>query len=83
VSRNKPLNILWIQTDEQRTDSLGCYGGTWARTPHLDALAARGTAFLNHHTQSPVCVPSRVCELTSALWHKYSSGLTGRGNRVK
>jgi len=23
-------NILWLMADEQRTDSLGCYGSTWA-----------------------------------------------------
>jgi choline-sulfatase len=64
------LNILWIQTDEQRADSLGCYGNPRVRTPHLDTLAARGTVFLNHHTQSPVCVPSRVSELTSRYPHQ-------------
>lgn len=63
-------NILWIQTDEQRTDSMGCYGGTLASTPVLDGLAASGTMFANHHVQSPVCVPSRVCELTGLLPHR-------------
>jgi arylsulfatase A-like enzyme len=65
-----PLNILWIQTDEQRTDSLGCYGNARVRTPNLDRLARRGTTFFEHHTQSPVCVPSRVCELTSRYPHQ-------------
>lgn len=63
-------SILWIQTDEQRTDSLGCYGNSHIHTPNFDALAARGTVFLDHHTQSPVCVPSRVCELTSCYPHQ-------------
>ena len=66
---NCPINILWIQTDEQRVDSLGCYH-PHSKTPHIDALASRGTTFLNHHTQSPVCVPSRVCELTSRYPHQ-------------
>jgi len=70
MARLVPLNILWIQTDEQRTDSLGCYGSARVRTPNLDRLAHRGTAFLEHHTQSPVCVPSRVCELTSRYPHQ-------------
>jgi len=26
-------NILWVITDKQRTDSLGCYGSPWAKTP--------------------------------------------------
>jgi choline-sulfatase len=66
---SQPINILWIQTDEQRADSLGCYDSRM-RTPNIDALAQRGTLFLNHHTQSPVCVPSRVCELTSRYPHQ-------------
>lgn len=58
-------NILWIQTDEQRPDSLGCYGSAWARTPYLDALARRGVVFDNCVCNSPVCVPSRVSQLTA------------------
>ena len=34
--------ILFITTDQQRYDSLGCNGGTVARTPVVDGLAARG-----------------------------------------
>jgi choline-sulfatase len=57
-------NILWIQTDEQRPDSLGCYGSKWARTPNIDKLARMGTVFKNAVCQSPVCVPSRSSQLT-------------------
>ncbi len=57
-------NILWIQTDEQRPDSLGCYGSAWAKTPNLDELARRGVTFQNAVCQSPVCVPSRSSQLT-------------------
>jgi arylsulfatase A-like enzyme len=63
-------NILWIQTDEQRTDSLGCYGHPKMNTPNIDKLAKRGTVFSNHHVQSPICVPSRVSQLTSCYPHQ-------------
>ena len=33
-------NILFITSDQQRYDSLGCNGGTVARTPVIDALAS-------------------------------------------
>jgi len=56
-------NVLWIQSDEHRPDSLGCYGSAWAKTPNLDALAERGTLFMNALCQSPVCVPSRASQL--------------------
>ena len=35
-----PPNFVFILTDQQRLDSLGCYGNPLAATPALDALAA-------------------------------------------
>lgn len=60
----KKPNVLWIQTDEHRPDSLGCYGSGWAKTPNIDALAQRGMLFQNCVCNSPVCVPSRASQLT-------------------
>lgn len=57
-------NILWICTDQQRADSLGCYGNGFTRTPNLDGLAAGGVLFERAFTQSPVCTPSRASFLT-------------------
>ena len=37
--------ILFITTDQQRHDALGCTGGRIARTPVVDALAARGLVY--------------------------------------
>ena len=31
--------ILFVTTDQQRYDTLGCNGGTLARTPVIDGLA--------------------------------------------
>lgn len=62
--RRRRPNILWIQTDEHRVDSLGCYGSEWAKTPNIDALAARGVVMKTCVAQSPVCVPSRSSQLT-------------------
>jgi len=57
-------NVLWICTDQQRADTLGCYGNAFVRTPHVDALAAEGMRFEQCFSQSPVCTPSRACMLT-------------------
>jgi choline-sulfatase len=71
---NRP-NVLWLMTDEQRTDSLGCYGSPWARTPALDRLAAEGVRFDVAVTPSPVCAPARSALLTGrapstlGFWH--------------
>lgn len=53
-------NVLFIAIDDQN-DWIGAYGGhPLAKTPHLDSLARRGTAFLNAHCQAPLCNPSRT-----------------------
>jgi arylsulfatase A-like enzyme len=53
-------NVLFIAIDDQN-DWIGHLGGhPLAKTPHLDALAARGTSFTNAHCQAPLCNPSRT-----------------------
>jgi arylsulfatase A-like enzyme len=59
-----PRKILFITTDQQRYDTLGCNGGTIARTPVVDALAAQGYRYERAHPQSVVCMPSRSTMLT-------------------
>ena len=52
--------MLFIAIDDQN-DWIGHLGGhPLAKTPHIDRLAARGTAFLNAHIQSPLCNPCRT-----------------------
>ncbi|MCU1394193.1 MAG: arylsulfatase family protein [Ilumatobacteraceae bacterium] len=56
--------ILFVTTDQQRYDTLGCNGGTLARTPVIDALAASGVRYERAVPQSVVCMPSRSTMLT-------------------
>ena len=56
-------NILWI-TCEDISASLGCYGDAYARTPTLDALAARGVRFTQAYGVTGVCAPNRSCLIT-------------------
>jgi arylsulfatase A-like enzyme len=57
-------NILVIMTDQQRSDSLGCYGADWLQTPNLDALAAGGTRFATCTINNSICTPSRASIFT-------------------
>jgi arylsulfatase A-like enzyme len=57
-------NVLFISIDDQN-DWIGYLGGhPLVKTPHIDRLAARGTAFTNAHCQSPLCNPSRTSLMT-------------------
>ena len=63
-NESKRPNILWICTDQQRFDTLGCYGNEYVKTPNLDKLAKNGVKFNLTYSQSPVCTPSRASFLT-------------------
>ncbi|WP_038167475.1 sulfatase-like hydrolase/transferase [Verrucomicrobium sp. BvORR106] len=54
-----PPNILWL-TSEDNGPQLGCYGDTYAKTPHLDALAARSLRYNKAWSNAPVCAPART-----------------------
>lgn len=57
-------NVLFLAIDDQN-NWIGCMGGhPQAKTPHIDALAERGTLFLNAQCQSPLCNPSRTSVMT-------------------
>ena len=61
---DRPPNILWICTDQQRFDTLGCTGNRFVQTPNIDALAAQSAHFTHCFVQSPICQPSRGSFLT-------------------
>ncbi len=57
-------NIIFILTDDQRYDLLGCTGHPLIKTPNIDNLAKEGVLFHNAHVSSPISNPSRTCILT-------------------
>ena len=50
-------NILFLLTDQQRFDSLGCNGAPICRTPAVDEIAATGMRFTNAYTPIALCSP--------------------------
>jgi len=57
---NSRPNVIIITTDQQRTDSLSCYGSAFTNTPNLDRLANEGVIFDRAYCANPVCTPARA-----------------------
>lgn len=66
-------NILWL-TSEDHSPHMGCYGDKVARTPNVDALAAKGLRFRHAWSVAPVCAPARTA-IISGLYPSSSGGL--------
>lgn len=62
-------NFVLIMADQQRWDTLGCYGNSFVVTPNLDALAAGGMRFTRAFTPYPVCTPARTTMWTGVYPH--------------
>jgi choline-sulfatase len=60
-------NLLILMADQLTARALRAYGGSVARTPHLDALAAQGVVFDSFYCNSPLCAPSRFSFLAGQL----------------
>lgn len=57
-------NVLLIYLDDMGYGQPGCYGGTLAPTPAIDALAASGVRCTDGYVSAPLCSPSRVGLIT-------------------
>lgn len=71
LAADKP-NILWL-TSEDHGPEMGCYGDANARTPNVDALAAKGMMFKRAWSTAPVCAPARTA-IISGLYTSSSGG---------
>src|ERR1051326_2545345 len=64
-------------TDQQRWDTLGCYGNSVIETPNLDWLASEGTVFTHAYTSTPSCIPAPATLLTGM--DPVNTGILGMG----
>ncbi|MFK7853558.1 MAG: choline-sulfatase [Granulosicoccus sp.] len=63
---SKP-NIILFMVDQLTSFVLNAYGGSICKTPHIDALAQRGTVFENAFCPYPLCAPSRFGMMSGRL----------------
>ncbi len=65
--------VVFIMTDTQGTNMLGCYGHPELRTTRLDRLASEGIRFDRAYTCQPVCGPARAALFTGQFPHTAGS----------
>jgi arylsulfatase A-like enzyme len=63
VSSSNP-NIIYLMTDDQRADTLGCMGNSIIHTPNIDKMAAQGVLFKNAFVTTAICMTNRACVFT-------------------
>jgi len=63
-SENAPPNLVFLLTDDQRYDSLGCMGNPVISTPHLDGMAEDGVIFDRAFVTTAICMTSRASVFT-------------------
>lgn len=73
TSASERPNILWL-TSEDHGPEMGCYGDPLARTPNIDALAAKGMIFKRAWSVAPVCAPARTA-IISGMYPSSTGGI--------
>ena len=79
LSSDPAPNLLLVTIDTLRADRVGAYGDAAARTPAMDALAARGALFTRAFAVAPITLTSHASLLTGL----YPPGHGGRHNGIR
>jgi len=61
----KKPNVVVVLCDQLRSFSVGCWGDSFVRTPHIDGFAATGFRFELGVTNCPACTPARSTLLSA------------------
>ncbi|MEM7600826.1 MAG: sulfatase-like hydrolase/transferase [Verrucomicrobiota bacterium] len=66
-------NVLWLTSEDNSAEWVGCYGNPLARTPNIDRFASEGFRYTHVFANAPVCSPSRGAWITGI--HALSLGI--------
>ena len=79
MAQDRPLNIVYIMTDDHSYQTISAYGSTVNHTPNIDRLAESGVRFTNSFVANSLSGPSRACMLTGK--HSHANGFTDNTKR--
>jgi arylsulfatase A-like enzyme len=69
MAEGRKPNLILFLPDQQRADTLACYGGVKVRAPNLNKLASESVIFERTYVTHPVCTPSRSSLMTGTWPH--------------
>src|SRR6476620_3814534 len=69
MAGNRKPNLILFLPDQQRADTLACYGGVKVHAPNLNKLASESVIFERTYVTHPVCTPSRSSLMTGTWPH--------------
>jgi arylsulfatase A-like enzyme len=73
---NERPNIVFLLTDDQRYDALGCMGNDEIQTPNIDKLGAKGVIFTHFYNTTSICMASRAQMMTGMYEFKTGCNFT-------
>ena len=68
-SNEKPMNIMFIMSDDHGYQAISSYDSTLIKTPNIDRLAKEGMLFKQSFVTNSICGPSRAVMLTGKYSH--------------
>ncbi|MFV1995804.1 MAG: sulfatase-like hydrolase/transferase, partial [Verrucomicrobiales bacterium] len=78
LAADRPLNVLFIISDDLTATALSCYGNEVCATPNIDRIAQRGTRFTRAYCQGTYCGPSRASFMSG--YYPHATGVLGYTN---
>lgn len=69
MAANRKPNLILFLPDQERADTLACYGGMNVHAPNLNKLASESVIFERTYVTHPVCTPSRSSLMTGTWPH--------------
>ena len=73
-AQKKPMNIVYIMSDDHSYQTISAYDNRFISTPNIDWIANHGTKFQESFVANSLSGPSRACMLTGK--HSHANGFT-------
>lgn len=78
-AQDKPLNIIYIMSDDHASQTISCYDTRFTQTPNIDRIANEGVRFTQSFVANSLSGPSRACMLTGK--HSHVNGFATNNDR--